>query len=752
MRRINMTKTMRLMALGLSVVVFTGCSAVDDLIDEYTDDQEEEFQGHQDGGDTNSGGTNPGNVATGIAYYIDSAVSGVNYKCGSREGITGDNGSFTFEVGSSCTFYLGDMKLRDVNAGLLVNGENVYETDVKIARILQSLDSDGDPKNGITIEAATVQALADEDITLLPTSEADMDKMLAVIAANNTEGKTFSEEEAQDHLDETQGEAAAENVVFNLPSTYYMVEEDSYWNGQEEVREIEAEVMNITEATFSFAEYIFNGDTFIADEEDDDRVEYHFTNGQWVSEDTNGLAVSLSEDKKVMVLDGKHQLTFTSVRNLEGTEVTIQDSTVKATMPAGAELITWEHKVLEDDYGIDEKAYNYVDMNNEYYASLQEVIESQCGSRYFDGVEKEGVDIDGIAFDCNDAGETSGNLIGVKRDSSDFVAGVGTWEIVTLPNSDVQAIVTHIEAAYNEHGDSPLYAMNDGEVWRGWYNKAGTTEEMTMYNKVAYDAFEAKLKSLSGGSATPTPIAPTPTDLATLLAGKTVYTTIWDEMGTLESSTFNADMTSVTWQEMVGGSDTGTEALSVNGMTMTFSDGSETSTVVVTEILEDYMLVTMNGGNAQRLYFDQSKARAYFLGDESFNADFEAILKGTTLYQVWYGTGTDTNGNDIDNVAVVAKVTFNLDGTAEYVGLMNEGTGSGKWEVSNGKLVLVASADSFDYTEYNQYVSGDIASGCIQTNWINENNPNDNNIDLFFTDKTVALNYANTLTSTAHCP
>ena len=169
-KEIEMTKTMRLMALGLSVVVFTGCSAVDDLIDEYGDDQEEEYQGYQDGGDTSSGGTNPATAATGIAYYIDSAVSGVNYACGSKEGITGTNGEFTFEVGSSCTFYLGDMELRGVDAGLLVNGENVYETDVKIARILQSLDSDGNPDHGITIEASTVQALAEEGISSLPTS------------------------------------------------------------------------------------------------------------------------------------------------------------------------------------------------------------------------------------------------------------------------------------------------------------------------------------------------------------------------------------------------------------------------------------------------------------------------------------------------------------------------------------------------------------------------------------------------------
>ncbi len=137
-------------------------------------------------------------VETGTAFYIDSAVSGVNYKCGSKEGITGADGEFTFEVGGSCTFYLGDIKLRDIASDLLVNGENVYETDAKIARILQSLDSDGNPDNGITIEAATVQAMADEGITALPTTEAEMDEMLAVIAANG--GTEVSEEDAAAHM------------------------------------------------------------------------------------------------------------------------------------------------------------------------------------------------------------------------------------------------------------------------------------------------------------------------------------------------------------------------------------------------------------------------------------------------------------------------------------------------------------------------------------------------------------------------
>ncbi len=82
------------------------------------------------------GGSNPpaeAAVQTGTAYYLDSAVSGVNYKCGSTEGITGANGEFTFEKGQSCTFYLGDIKLREMDKALLADGKKIVEEDTKVA-------------------------------------------------------------------------------------------------------------------------------------------------------------------------------------------------------------------------------------------------------------------------------------------------------------------------------------------------------------------------------------------------------------------------------------------------------------------------------------------------------------------------------------------------------------------------------------------------------------------------------------------
>ncbi len=141
----------------------------------------------------------PPSTGTGTAYYIDSLVSGVYYTCGSVgsiTGVTGEDGSFTFEVGESCTFYLGEIELRNVDSGLLEDGKGVYESDVEIARILQSLDSDGDPDNGITISATTIQALADEGITTLPDTPEEIDAMLVAAGAETV----VSEKDAATHM------------------------------------------------------------------------------------------------------------------------------------------------------------------------------------------------------------------------------------------------------------------------------------------------------------------------------------------------------------------------------------------------------------------------------------------------------------------------------------------------------------------------------------------------------------------------
>ena len=133
-------------------------------------------------------------------------------------------------------------------------------------------------------------------------------------------------------------------------------------------------------------------------------------------------------------------------------------------------------------------------------------------------------------------------------------------------------------------------------------------------------------------------------------------------------------------------------------------------------------------------------------GDDSF--------KNRTFYVVYYGLGEDSNGNEIDNVAVVDKFEIDSYGNSTITGLKNSyGTFSGVLSGIHNNKLYARIADSYDKFEsdYNEYISGSISEGCIKTNYY-ENGVLDN-VDLFFTDETEAMNFANTLTSSiTSCP
>lgn len=105
------------------------------------------------------GGTSSSRTSTG--YFIDSAVTGLDYVSGSQSGKTGSDGSFVYEIGQPVTFKLGNLVLGTITVDKnnrifpvdLINGavdENHQDVSF-MARVLQSLDSDNNPANGITI-------------------------------------------------------------------------------------------------------------------------------------------------------------------------------------------------------------------------------------------------------------------------------------------------------------------------------------------------------------------------------------------------------------------------------------------------------------------------------------------------------------------------------------------------------------------------------------------------------------------------
>lgn len=137
-------------------------------------------------------------TATKTGYFIDSAVEGLEYTSGSTTGLTGADGSFKYEEGKPVTFKIGSMVLGSVtvtNSRVfpvdLVSGAT-DETHPKVslmAQILQTLDSDGDASNGITITETTRRAItqAIEVATADPTqTSAAISNLLSVATATRT--------------------------------------------------------------------------------------------------------------------------------------------------------------------------------------------------------------------------------------------------------------------------------------------------------------------------------------------------------------------------------------------------------------------------------------------------------------------------------------------------------------------------------------------------------------------------------------
>ena len=121
------------------------------------------------GGSSSSSDSGSGNdqddVLTG--RFIDSPVEGLSYRTATQNGITNSNGEFSYLAGETVVFGLGDLEFPAVTAAqILTPLEMAGATDindtgvVNIARLLQSLDKDCDPNNGITISGEALLATA----------------------------------------------------------------------------------------------------------------------------------------------------------------------------------------------------------------------------------------------------------------------------------------------------------------------------------------------------------------------------------------------------------------------------------------------------------------------------------------------------------------------------------------------------------------------------------------------------------------
>jgi hypothetical protein len=181
-----MTKRTKLLSssLALSVVLaLTGCGGGDD-----------------------SSSSSTASSSTGTGYYLDSAVAGVDYVCGTQSGTTDAAGAFTFQVGQDCTFKVNDIVIKSIAANALSNGVKIVEDNATVAQFLQTLDVDGDATNGIEITKEVVKALKDINVSKLPVGDMQLSEVFTQIKneVKDYNGTVVSAADAEKHLQTTQ--------------------------------------------------------------------------------------------------------------------------------------------------------------------------------------------------------------------------------------------------------------------------------------------------------------------------------------------------------------------------------------------------------------------------------------------------------------------------------------------------------------------------------------------------------------------
>lgn len=156
------------------------------------------------GGGGGGGAGTPSDSLTGI--FTDSPVYGVKYQTDSLQGLTNALGEFDYLEGESIVFSIGDLQFPSISATQQITptdlAQGSSEVRTNILQLLQSLDDDNNPENGISISAEAENAFKDSTLDL---ESANFDSEAQAILDTIGDGiQLVSAEQAEAHFQSAQ--------------------------------------------------------------------------------------------------------------------------------------------------------------------------------------------------------------------------------------------------------------------------------------------------------------------------------------------------------------------------------------------------------------------------------------------------------------------------------------------------------------------------------------------------------------------
>lgn len=158
---------------------------------------------------SSSGTSGDGDPETQTGVFLDSAVGGIGYRTDSGSGVTNAQGEFSYEEGETVVFFIGDLEFPPVSARGVVTPAEIGEgagttTAINIMQILQSLDSDGIPSNGISIYENADEVFTGVGAGLDVTSATFDDEVASSLSSVSSGLTLVSEVDAAAHFADTQ--------------------------------------------------------------------------------------------------------------------------------------------------------------------------------------------------------------------------------------------------------------------------------------------------------------------------------------------------------------------------------------------------------------------------------------------------------------------------------------------------------------------------------------------------------------------
>lgn len=177
-----------------------------------------------------SGGDGSGEPSTQTGLFIDAAVQGLDYATATENGVTDINGQFLYKNGEEITFSIGYLALPATTASEIITPLELAGTDniqdpqvLNMVRLLMTLDTDGDPDNGISIS----QQAKDNAIPVefdVPTTEfeANQDVLSLITSAGQDAAVTslVSTDEATEHFQNSLDEIEAIDTYADFVGMY----------------------------------------------------------------------------------------------------------------------------------------------------------------------------------------------------------------------------------------------------------------------------------------------------------------------------------------------------------------------------------------------------------------------------------------------------------------------------------------------------------------------------------------------------